>query len=123
MLRIRPDVADDLELRDAQRVRHDGTRVHLALAAHRRGTCDPVPLRAIVLLREGDGPPTLVSVKPAQALRDLWELNFRFSGATAFAGSFEALADLVRLTTVWDLFRPLRLDKLDETVKAVVARV
>jgi hypothetical protein len=123
MLRIRHDVAADLELGAAQPVRRDRTRLHLALAPRDRGTSDPVPLRAIVLLRQHDERPTLVRVNAAEALPDLWELNFRFRGAPAFAASFEALADLARSVSVWNLFRPLRLDMLDEAVEAVVTGV
>jgi len=123
MLRVRPDVADDLELRDTLLVGRDETRVHLALAPHGRGTCDPVPLRAIIFLRESDQSPTLVRVSAAEALPDLWELNFRLLGAPAFASSFEALADLVRSISIWNLFRQLGLDRLDETVEAVLACV
>lgn len=124
MLRVRADVAERLEFRDARAVGRDEMRLHLALAPHSRGTCDPVPLRAIVLLRESeDGRPRLDRVNAANALPDLWELGFRLLGAAPVAASFDALADLVAAVPVWNLFRPLRLDRLNETVEAVLAGI
>ena len=121
MLRLRRDVASRLPLDGAKVVRSDGQRVHLSLAADRRGTCDGVALRGIVLLREG--PDVVLERAPAAAaVRDLWQLNFRFRGAAPFGASVEALVDLAREIPVWNLFRPLRLDTLAETV-AVLAHV
>jgi len=123
MLRVRADVAGDLDLRHADPVGGDEARVHLAVAERARGTCDPVPLRAIVVLREGSGAPALVGVNAADALPDLWELSFRLQGAASFAASFGALVDLVASVPVWNLFRPLRIDRLNETVEAVLAGI
>lgn len=122
MLRVRADVAERLSFDGAQPAGRDEARLHLALAADRRGTCDPVPLRGIVFLRES-GELQLERVGAPTALRDLWELNFRFNGAAAFGSSFEALADLVREVPAWNLYRPLQLDRLGETVEAVLASV
>jgi hypothetical protein len=123
MLRIRNDIAGDLDLTGVESVSCDAERLHLALCNGKRGTCEPVPLRAIVLLRETDERPRLQRVPAAQALPELWELNFRLPGSTGAGGAFAAIADVARAVPVYDLFRPVRLDALDETVQAVLTSV
>ena len=55
MLRLRHDVAEQLEIPNATPVGTvEDDRVHLALDPAVRGDCSPVPLRAIVLLRHAD---------------------------------------------------------------------
>jgi hypothetical protein len=123
MLRLRTDVARKLHLDHAYGVGRTNGRVHLAINEDKRGTCDPVPLRMIIMLREAEGRPRLVRARSAEALRDLWALGFRFPGTEGVAASFSSLGDLAASTPVWDLYRPLRLDSLSDTVEAVVDHV
>jgi hypothetical protein len=76
MLRVRPDVADRLEIRDATPVGKPDDRVHFAVDRGVRGDCRPVPLRAIFLLRAADRV-FAETVRSSEAVRDLWPLSSR----------------------------------------------
>jgi hypothetical protein len=124
MLRVRRDVAESLDLQHRVReLSRNNGRVHLAIADRERGTCEPVPLGGIVLLREEEGRPRLVPVGAADALPDLWTLGFRLPGSDAVSASFSAYVDLARSVRIWNLFRPLAIEALDATVEAVVNSV
>ena len=120
MLRLRHDVARALELPGARLVGEDPDRVHYAL--ERPGDCEPVPLRAVVLLDEGDTA-VLETVEPPEALRDLWALSFRLPTEADVGRSFAAVADLAAAVPVLRLRRPLALDALADQVALVAAGV
>jgi hypothetical protein len=120
MLRLRHDVARRLELPGARLVGDDPDRVHYAL--ERPGDCEPVPLRAVVFLAEGDSA-ALEPVEPPEALRDLWALSFRLPTEEDVGRSFAAVADLAAAVPVLRLRRPLALDALTEHVALVAAGV
>ena len=121
MLRLRHDVAEQLEIPNATPV---GTvqddRVHLALDPAVRGDCSPVPLRAIVLLRHGDEGFRIEPAPAAQVVQDLWALSFRLPTDADRARCFKAVADLARSVPVWNLHRPLTMRDLPATVDFVV---
>jgi len=121
MLRIRHDVAQQLEIPHATPV---GTvaddRVHLALDPALRGDCNPVPLRAIVLLRRADRGFRIEPVPSDRAIRDLWSLSFRLPTDADRARCFTAVADIARSVPVWNLHRPLTMRDLPATVEYVV---
>ena len=120
MLRLRHDVARRLELPGARLVGEDPDRVHYAL--ERPGDCEPVPLRAVVFLDEGDTA-VLEPVEPPEALRDLWALSFRLPTEEDVGRSFAAVADLAAAVPVLRLRRPLALDALADHVALVAAGV
>jgi hypothetical protein len=120
MLRLRHDVARQLELPEARLVGEDPDRIHYAL--RRPGDCEPVPLRAVVFLTEGDSA-VLEQVEPPEAVRDLWALSFRLPTEKDVGRSFAAVADLAAAVPVLRLRRPLALDALAEHVALVAAGV
>ena len=122
MLRLRHDVAERLEIPNATPVGIvDDDRVHLALDPAGRGDCRPLPLRAIMLLRQSEEGLGIEPAPSAQAVRDLWALSFRLPTDIDRARCFTALADLVRSIPVWNLHRPLRMRDLAATVDFIAA--
>jgi hypothetical protein len=116
-VRLGPDAA---VMPGARLVGEDSDRVHYVLESP--GDCEPVPLRAIVFLDEGDSA-ALEPVEPPEALRDLWALSFRLPTEEDVGRSFAAVADLTAAVPVLRLRRPLALDALADHVALVVAGV
>lgn len=122
MLRLRHDVAQQLEIPNATPVETVADdRVHLALDPAVRGDCRPLPLRAIVLLRRADRDLRIEPVPQGQVVRDLWALSFRLPTDADRARCFAAVADLARSVPVWNLHRPLTMRDLPATVDFVVS--
>ena len=121
MLRVRRDVAALLDLPGTRLLGEDDERAHYALDAP--GNCEPVPLRAVVFLAEGDGAPALEAVEQPEALRDLWALSFRLPTEDDVARSFAGVADLAGAVPAFRLRRPLDLDRLDDHAALVLAGV
>jgi hypothetical protein len=115
MLRLRRDVADRVLPTRFREVGRDDERVHLADGAD-RGDCSPVPVSALVLLRDDDGPPRLASMDAVAALADLWKVSFRLPRDADRARCFGGLADLVGVVPLFELRRRLSLDDLPATV-------
>jgi hypothetical protein len=121
MLRLRHDVAEQLELPNATAVGTvEDDRVHLALDPSVRGDCSPVPLRAIVLLRHADKGFRIEPASHDQAVRDLWALSFRLPTDADRARCFTQVVDLARSVPVWNLYRPVTMRDLPATVDFVV---
>jgi len=121
-VRLRPDTFDGhappgTTIAD---VRDD--RVHLVLNPDRMGDGRPVPIKALVFLREAPDEIRLDPVKRQDALPDLWTLTFRFQDDDERKRAFSQLATLASAVPVWNLYRPLRLSRLNEVV-AHLARV
>lgn len=98
-------------------------RSELAISVDRRGDAAPVPVRAVVFLRESDAEPRLIRREAHAALRDLWALNFAVGGADVHAHRFERVADLASAVPCWDLTRRMDSALLDETVERIVEAV
>jgi hypothetical protein len=120
VLRLRPDVANRLEIRNAAPVGEPDDRIHLAVDMAARGDCRPVPLRAILLLRESPNGFQLEPVRPMDAVRDLWPLSFNLPTEQDRARCFAAVVDLARSVPVRNLHRPFRFEDLPATVEFVV---
>lgn len=120
MLRIRRDMMDRLTLSGAQVVRDDPERCSVAIDPARRGTSDPVPLRAVVLLRESSEDIRLERVSFTDALPDLWNLSFHLPTPESRARCFQAVVELAKAVPTWNLFRPLRYEGLPEAVDQIV---
>ena len=117
MLRLRHDVAEQLEITRAAAVGTvDDDRVHLALDPDGRGDCSPLPLRAIVLLHRVADDFRIEPTPPAQAVRDLWALGFLLPTDSDRRRCFTAIADIARSVPVWNLQRPLTMRALPATV-------
>jgi hypothetical protein len=119
MMRIRQDVLSRLSVPHASVVGGEDERRSFAVDDHERGTCDPVPLRAVVLLRESTDGISLERVAPPAAIPDLWNLCFRLPTPGGRARCFAAVGDLATSVPTWNLYRPLKLEDLP----AVVAQI
>lgn len=93
-------------------------RVYLGLDDDRKGGSSPVPIRAIVFLREGDDL-KLERVAPSVAVADLWHLNFRLATSEFRARSFQQLSRIAGSVPCWNVYRPLRLSSLEPTVALI----
>jgi hypothetical protein len=119
MLRIRPDVAEALDIPRALVLEAGDERLHLALESSERGDCTPVPVGAVVFLRGGSDGIQLQRSDPHEAVRDLYGLSFRLPGAAEVTRAFRGVAELVATVPTWDLSYPLRLEELDRVVETV----
>jgi hypothetical protein len=117
LLRVRDDVYQRLGPPGTV-VGRDEDRIHLALDGELRGDGRAVPLRAILLLRDGD---ELRSERvPAQeALRDLWGLSLKLPLEEDRARCFHGLVQLTDAVPVWNLYRPLTYTCLPGVLKEV----
>ncbi len=120
MLRVRHDVAAELELPSVRRVGESEDRVHYALESP--GDCEPVPVRGVVFLDAADEA-RLEPVDRAEALRDLWALSFRLPTEDDVGRSFAGVTDLAAAVPVWRLSRPLDLRAIDDHLELVLAGV
>jgi hypothetical protein len=121
-LRIRPDMFEGQAPRGTELVSIRPDRVVLALDSNRSGSSRPVPIRSIVFLRESsDGEIRLERVESIRSLPDLWALSFRPKGESALAHSFRRLSSLANGAAVWNLYRPLRVDTLNDVIDRIVS--
>lgn len=118
MLRVRRDVLEHFTPRHASIVGAFGDRVSFAVDEPRRGDCAPVPLRAVVLLREG---PVLRldRLAGAEALRELWALSTRIPTEENRRQCFRLLGATVASVPCYWLSRPLSIEGLSGVVDAV----
>lgn len=123
LLRIRPDVFDGCAPEGTHIASIHDDRIYLALDEKRRGSVDPIPVRALVFLRQSADEIYLERVPAARALPDLWALAFRLPNDTARAQCFKQITAFAGHVPVWNLYRPLRLESLPETVSRIVDRV
>jgi hypothetical protein len=119
-LRLRPDVMDHLTLPGVEVVRRTDVRISLALDRASRGQCDPVPVRAVLLLRVA--PDIAVTrVRATEAIADLWALSQSYADDVEHAQCFRHIVDLARSVPVWNVYRPLRFDALDSTIEQILS--
>ena len=123
LLRVRPDVYPGSPPPGTHILAARPDRVFLALDPDRRGSSAPVPIKAIIFLRESPDEIRLEGALPSVALADLWSLNFRLQTAEGRARSFRQLTRLVGGLPCWNLYRPLRLANLEPTVDVVAGHV
>jgi hypothetical protein len=122
VLRLRPATAERIEVADAREVARD-ERVHFAIDPHRRGDCRPVPLRAILLLRESADGFRLEQAASIDLVRDLWPLSFNLPNAADRVRCFDAVTALVKAVPVRNLYRPFRFEELPGAVRFVAEHV
>ena len=120
VLRLRPDVYEGRPPEGTHLVAARPGRVYIAVDDDRRGSGAPVPIVAIVFLRESADRISMERTAAARAIRDLWTLRFQLPTKSARARAFTHLAQLAGAIPAWNLYRPVRLDALDATVARVV---
>jgi hypothetical protein len=119
LLRLRPDVVSERPLPTGLFVAAERVdRVFVGFDPVAAGSGAPVPIRAIVFLRES-AELALEPVAPSTALKDLWRLSFRTGTEDGRADSFRHLSQLAGAVPFWNIHRPLRLDTLRATVELV----
>jgi hypothetical protein len=117
MLRVRRDPDRSPEV-PGGRVLHVDERVHLAIEPALRGTGDPVPVDAIVLLREANAEnPRLERVPAEEAIPDLWALSFSTPTDEDRRRCFDGVTQLAATVPIWNLHRPMRYDALDAVIR------
>ncbi len=89
------------------------------LDATRRGTCKPVPVRSVVILR--DGPEQIESMTPAEAISDLWSMSFRLPTEDDRGRCFQGVADLASSVPVWNLYRNQDSSELISVVERIAS--
>jgi hypothetical protein len=119
LLRIRPDMFKGRAPAGTHVISEYEDRIFLALDENRRGSDDPVPIRAIVFLRESTNEIHIESVARQRAIPDLWALNFHLPNEASRAQSFRQLTGLISNVPVWNIYRPLRIASLTETVARI----
>lgn len=122
LLRIRPDVNLDQLPQGTFVAGRREDRVFIGFEAVQAGSSAPVPIRAIVFLREADR----LAVEPvdrATALKDLWGLSFRTGTESGGADCFRSLSALAGSVKTWNVIRPLTLASLSDTVDLVRSTV
>jgi hypothetical protein len=119
MLRLRHDVVAHLGRLPGTVLGREDDRVHVALDDV--GTGAPVPISAVILLREGDTAPSLRSADQRLALRDLWALSFNLPTAEDRSRCFSKLVDLLAVCPVLDLTRRRSYGELSATVSSLAA--
>jgi hypothetical protein len=117
-LRLRSDMSDVVRVPGATVVAESTARRHLAVGE--RGTCDPLPVAAVVLLRLSDGEISVGEPDEVEAIRDVWSQGFALPTAQSRAQSFHNVGRLVSSVPVLDLARPLRMDVMPRVVDTLV---
>lgn len=124
LVRIRHDVAAELDSGFLIRVAEDAERVHFAPIPEQRGDSAPVPIRAIVFLRPSDDGFHLERVPAADVIRNLFVLSFRLPGSLdARARTFANVGALADAVPVWEVSYPHILDQLSNVVEALAYAV
>jgi hypothetical protein len=120
LMRVRPDVYDGHAPAGMHVVALRPDRVYLATDEDRRGSAAPVPIIAVVFLREASHRIAIAPTTPSTAITDLWALSFRLPSHVGSAQKFNQLTRLADALPIWNLYRPLRLDALEATVERVL---
>lgn len=94
-------------------------RVSLILDEKSRGDGGPVPLRAVVILREGTEVPTMRPAPAVEAVRDVLALTFHLPSAASRAASFARVADLTVQVEILNLHRRMTIASLGDVVTLV----
>jgi Serine kinase of the HPr protein, regulates carbohydrate metabolism len=122
-VRLRRDVAVDIGPIGRIVAEDQGDRVRTVLDPATRGDGSPVPLRAILLLRDVTTTPELAPVPVASAIRDVWALTFMLPTDASQSSCFERITDLVSGVETLDLRRPLTMQDLPTVVSLVERRI
>jgi hypothetical protein len=123
VVRLRPDVAEGFRLAGETEIITERERVFVILSRSMRGSGAPIPLAAILFLRQEAERLELEPVATADAIRDLWTLSFSLPAIASRAAVFERVTDLVASVPVLDLRRELSLETLPKVVALVEAFV
>lgn len=120
-LRVRLDAFEQLTIEGGVVAAKESHRVHLDIVPERRGSADPVPIRAILILGASEAADcTMTRVPSAAAVRALWPLSFNLPTDEDRARCFTAITEIVRAIPVFDLARPVSYNTLPRVVGELV---
>jgi hypothetical protein len=124
ILRVRKDVFGRLEFPGTDCVAEDEHKAHLMLGSSARGSGSPIPIKAVVFLREAslrrlEGRSTIYRVPAPEALPNLWSVAFRLPNSAE--RTFQKVAALAGRVPVWEMYRPTSFDGLPDVVELVVS--
>ena len=119
IMRLRPDVAEGFRMQTGSQIVTERERVFVILGGSLRGSGTPVPLTAILFLRQGSEQLELKAVPTVDAIRDLWTLTFHLPTDASRAVVFERVTDLIATVPVLNLRRELSLETLPQVVTLV----
>lgn len=119
VVRMRPDVAGDVRPAGTSDVVEERERLFMLLDGPRRGTGDPVPVAAILLLREDPAPARLERTATPAAIRDLWSLAFTLPSDESHAAVFGRVAAVASHVPVLDLHREVSMEALPSVIGLV----
>jgi hypothetical protein len=122
LLRIRRDVFHQEMPEGLYVVAERPDRIFVGFSDERGGTGAPVPIKAIVFLREA-AELAIEKVPQTIALKDLWRLSFRTGTNADRADSFQRLVALAGSVAAYNVYRPLLLTALDSTVDLIASVV
>lgn len=125
LVRVRPQTAEWLRTKLSNTTplwSADGHEFH-EIALDRRGSGDPVPVAAIVILGWSENGPQLTTIPPAIAIQALWDKTFYLADGTGAAVTLDRLGDLVDAVPAYRLDRPRDLDQLDATVSLLASEL
>ena len=120
-VRLRPDMFEGAPPRGTNIAAVRDDRVHLMLDADRAGNGRPVPIAALVFLRESADDVRLDRVGAVEALPDLWTLTLRFQTDAERRDAFRQLTQLAANVPIWNLHRPFQVGTLDQVVDTLVS--
>lgn len=118
LLRLRPDVYRPGLPTGLAVAAERPDRFFIGFDRERAGSSSPVPVRAVVFLREG----VSVGVEradPVTSVKDMWGLSFRIESTDSHSASFRHITQLVGSVPCWNVSRPLTFEALAPTVKAI----
>jgi len=118
LVRMRTDVYDGCPPPGMHVIVARPDRIYLGLDEDRKGSSAPVPIKAIVFLREAEEL-RIEPVTASVALTDIWHLNFRLATTEFRARAFRQLTRLAGAVPSWNVYRPLRLESLEATVRLI----
>jgi hypothetical protein len=126
VLRIRRDVYERLRFPTLEPVAEDEDKVHLMLGESERGSADAVPVAGIVFVRQAslrgsEGRPEIDRVQAAEALPNLWAVNFSLPTTEARERTFRKAARLTDVVPAWEAYRPRTFEDLPRFVDLIVS--
>jgi hypothetical protein len=105
-------------------VAEDDHKAHLMFGSSVRGSGSPIPIKAVVFLREAslqrlEDRSTIYRVPAPEVLPNLWSVAFRLPKSAE--PTFQRVAALAGRVPVWEMYGPTSFDRLPDVVELVVS--
>jgi hypothetical protein len=119
LIRLRNDMNAQLVLSDVVTLWRGTEKTYLAPEPHRRGTGDPLPVAAVVMLEWGEYAFSPLAAPVATGVAALWPRSFYLPGERSRDMVFQTLVVLLDTVPVYRMSRPKNLASLDWAVAAL----